>query len=122
MDILEKIFIILFLLVMLYVIYMNWKCGKGYHTIPKPPVSEVKTPPAPISKFEVGDYIEDSVNRSILKVTGFYITESGKHMTTAISVENSGYKVEQRNQSSTAYSTVALNHYYKKIDYAKVQA
>lgn len=68
------------------------------------------------SKFEVGDYIQNLSAPYIKKVTGYFVKEDGTHMTTVVAVENFGNKVEQRSQSSTAYSTVALNTYYKKID------
>lgn len=117
MDKLEQMFLVLFFIWLGYLIYTNWKCNR-YHRLPK-----VTTPEDPVSriksKFEVGDYIQELHAPVIKKVTGFYVTEKGSHMTTAITVETYGYKVEQRNQSSTAYCTVALNTYYKKIEYGK---
>lgn len=117
MDKTEQTFIILFCIWIVYLIYTNWKCkqkpfdGFPEFKTPEPPPMKVK------SKFQVGDYIQDTNAPVIKKVTGFYVTEGGTHMTTVVAVENYGHKVEQRNQSSTPYSTVALNTYYKKIDY-----
>jgi len=123
MDILEKIYLVMFTICICIIAYSNYKCMMSdtsrfnmYKMNPSPGLKKLNKIK---SKFEVGDYIQDTNAPVIKRVTGFYVTDSGNHMTTVVAVENFGNKVEPRNQSSAAYSTVALNTYYKKIDYVE---
>ena len=116
MNTLEQVYLIMFGICLIIVIIADIKCRRNagapykFEAPPKPP-----TP----SKFKKGDVIEEIgvPVRNIKKVTGFYVTDTGVSMTTLVTIESYGQKVEQRNQSSVPYCTVVVNTYYKKINY-----